>query len=252
MTDVAAPVEPAGSAGPAGPADPVNSTAEAYETLRQAIINADLAPGQIVSQVQLAAELNVSRTPLREALRRLQSEGLLEGDFNRRLRVAPLTVSDLEQVAAMRIMLESLCVQTSVPVLTDTDLACAAEAFDAMDAVWATTGSFHEFTAHHRRFHTTLFSASGERLRAQLEELWDHAERYRAIYRTTANDRMTLTTIAHDEHEAILTAARERDADRCGQLIASHLARTALAAIATLEPTYDPKMIRRATTLASG
>lgn len=148
----------------------------------------------------------------------------------------------------MRIMLESLGVQSSVPVLTATDLARAGEAFDGMDAVWATTGSFHEFTEHHRIFHTTLFSASGERMRTQLAELWDHAERYR----TTADGRMMLTTIAHDEHEAILTAARDRDAERCGRLIASHLARTALAAIATLETTYDPKMIRRATALASG
>lgn len=249
MTDVAAPPEPAESAAAAAP---VNSTAAAYETLRQAIINADLAPGQIVSQVRLAAELNISRTPLREALRRLQSEGLLEGDFNRRLRVAPLTVSDLEEIAAMRIMLEPLGVHTSVPLLTDTDLARAVQAFDAMDTVWVTTGSLHDFTSHHRVFHTTLFSASGERMRSQLEELWDHAERYRAVYRTTAGDRMTLASIAHDEHGAILTAARERDADRCARLVAAHLARTGLSTIATLQATYDPKLIRRATTLASG
>jgi DNA-binding GntR family transcriptional regulator len=250
MTEVAGPLPLATDS--AGMVEPANSTAQAYETVREAILNADLAPGQVVSQVQLAAELNVSRTPLREALRRLQSEGLLEGDFNRRLRVASLTVSDLEQIAAMRIMLESLGVQTSVPLLSDADLARAAEAFDAMDAVWVSTGSFHEFTVHHRIFHTTLFCAAGERMCMQLEELWDHAERYRAIYRTSANDRLTLTATAHDEHEAILLAARERDADQCRRLTASHLARTALTTIATLEATYDPKMIRQATTLASG
>src|ERR1700727_4082035 len=91
--------------------EPVNTTAQAYDALRRALINADLVPGAVVSQVQLAAQLNISRTPLREALRQLQSEGLLEGDFNRRLRVAPLSVDDLEQVAAMRIVLESLGVQ---------------------------------------------------------------------------------------------------------------------------------------------
>lgn len=248
MTDVVVPSEPPG---PTTPPDPVDFTAQAYEALRRSIINADLAPGQIVSQVRLAAELRVSRTPLREALRRLQSEGLLEGDFNRRLRVAPLTVDDLEQLATIRIMLEPFGVQSSVPMLTDCDLARANDAFEAMDAVWAGTGSFHEFTEHHRIFHSTLFSGSGERMRTQLAELWDHAERYRAIYRTTADNRITLTNIAHEEHEAILTAARDRDAERCGRLIASHLARTALRTIATLDPTYDPKLIRRATALSS-
>ncbi|GFG87918.1 hypothetical protein MALGJ_45940 [Mycolicibacter algericus] len=83
--------------------------------------------------MQLAAQLNISRTPLREALRRLQSEGLLEGDFNRRLRVAPLSVDDLEQVAAMRIMLESFGVEASVPKLDNERLDRAAEALRQMD-----------------------------------------------------------------------------------------------------------------------
>ena len=249
MTDVA---DPPHSAVEAVSIEPANSTAQAYETVRQAIINSDLAPGQIVSQVRLAAELNVSRTPLREALRRLQSEGLLEGDFNRRLRVAPLTVDDLEQVAAMRVMLESLGVQASVPLLSEADLARAAEALDSMDAVWSSTASSRQFNVHHRIFHTTLFSAAGTRMRTNLEELWDHAERYRAVYRNSANDRVALTNIAHDEHAAILAAARARDADRCGRLIATHLARTALISIAKLDPTHDPKLIRRSTALASG
>lgn len=247
MTDVTA----APSTGPLSD-DPVNTTAQAYEVIRRAIINAELVPGAVVSQVQLAAQLDISRTPLREALRRLQSEGLLEGDFNRRLRVAPLSVSDLEQVAAMRIVLETLGVQASVSKLEDHKLDEASAAFEEMDRVWSTTGSFEDFRVPHRMFHTILFSGAGTRMRCQLEELWDHAERYRAFYRQSASDAQALANIAHDEHAAILNSARNRDARGCGKLTAAHLARTALTTLAKLDPTHDPAIIRQATVLAAG
>jgi DNA-binding GntR family transcriptional regulator len=233
-------------------AAPVSTTEQAYTTVRQAIINADLAPGQIVSQVRLAAELNISRTPLREALRRLQSQGLLEGDFNRRLRVAPLTIDDLEQVAAMRIVLETLGVQSTVPKLGAEGLDRISHAFDGMDRAWSVTSDLQDFRVHHRIFHTTLFSKVGSRIRTQLEDLWDQAERYRVFYRQSADDRVTLAHIAHDEHAAIRDAAAQADAPLCGKLIASHLARTALGTIAKLDATHDPIIIREATTIASG
>ncbi|MGY4708455.1 GntR family transcriptional regulator [Mycolicibacterium sp. CBM1] len=234
--------------------EPVNTTAQAYTIIRAAIINAELKPGAVVSQVQLAAHLDISRTPLREALRRLQSEGLLEGDFNRRLRVAPLSVTDLEQVAAMRIVLETLGVQASVPSLDETQLATAAAAFEQMDRAWTDTsgGSFQDFRVPHRIFHTTLFSGAGTRVRCQLEELWDHAERYRAFYRESAHDAAVLAHIAHDEHAAILASARNRDARGCAKLTAAHLARTALTTLAKLDPTHDPAIVRQATMLATG
>jgi DNA-binding GntR family transcriptional regulator len=234
--------------------EPVNTTAAAYDVIRRAIINADLRPGAVVSQVRLAAQLDISRTPLREALRRLQSEGLLEGDFNQRLRVAPLSVGDLEQVAAMRIVLETLGVQASVPHLDDRRLDQATAAFEEMDRVWNSTSSssFEEFRVPHRLFHTTLFSGVGVRMRCELEELWDHAERYRAYYRQSASDAVALAHIAHDEHAAILHSARNRDARGCGKLIAAHLARTALTTLAKLDPTHDPSIIRQATVLAAG
>ncbi|GFG85600.1 GntR family transcriptional regulator [Mycolicibacter algericus] len=197
---------------------PVSTTAQAYDTVRRAIINAELSPGTYVSQVQLAAQLNISRTPLREALRRLQSEGLLEGDFNRRLRVAPLSVDDLEQVAAMRIMLESFGVEASVPKLDSERLDRAAEALRQMDRTLSDPESYDAFHVPHRIFHTALFSAVGPRMRSQLEELWDHAERYRAYYRQSASDALALASIAHDEHASIMRSAWEGDAVRCGNL----------------------------------
>jgi DNA-binding GntR family transcriptional regulator len=160
-------------------------------------------------------------------------------------------VIDLEQIAAMRISLATLGVRASVAALGDDDMAAVVGALHRMDrAVQPATLSFDEFRASHRVFHMTLFSKVGDRMRTQLEGLWDHAERYRVAYRRTADDQTALANIAHDEHAAIVEAARQRDPQCSGYLIAVHLARTALATIAKLDATHDPKLIREAVTIA--
>jgi GntR family transcriptional regulator, rspAB operon transcriptional repressor len=70
----------------------------AYEQLRSKILLGELAPGATFSQVQLASQLGISRTPLREAVRLLQTEGLLDSEPNRRVRVSPLTTEDFEDL----------------------------------------------------------------------------------------------------------------------------------------------------------
>ncbi|MEU5323972.1 GntR family transcriptional regulator [Streptomyces sp. NPDC021056] len=230
----------------------INNTAQAYAQVRRAIMTSELRPGQIISQVRLAAQLNISRTPLREALRQLQTEGLLEGDFNRRVRVAPMSIEDLEQIAAMRITLESLGVRSSVPRLTHADLARAEAACQAMDECYAARFSEgRNFRDPHRVFHTTLFGQVGSRMRAQLEDLWDHAERYRTFYFETAPSVDTIAHIGHDEHAAILAAAQRRDGQECGILIARHLARTALTSLARIDAAHDPWLVREAVRLAT-
>ena len=74
-------------------ADNGQNTEDVYERVRNAILDGQLAPGAVMSQVALAQDLGISRTPLREALRMLQSEGLVEGEPNRRVRVAPMTAA---------------------------------------------------------------------------------------------------------------------------------------------------------------
>ena len=99
------------------------NTEDVYERVRAAILDGDLAPGSVMSQVALAEELGISRTPLREALRMLQSEGLVEGEPNRRVRVAPISAKDLEELCVIRITLESEALRLSVPAMTSEDIA---------------------------------------------------------------------------------------------------------------------------------
>jgi DNA-binding GntR family transcriptional regulator len=134
---------------------PVESQRRAYEKVRELILLGQLKPGARVSQVQLAAELELSRTPLREALRRLETEGLVQLDFNRRLRVAPLSVPDLESLYALRILSEPLAVRLSTTVLSERQLAAAAEALADTNAA-ADQGDEAALLEAHRRFHFIL------------------------------------------------------------------------------------------------
>jgi DNA-binding GntR family transcriptional regulator len=95
-----------------------------YSSLRESILNGALPPGESLSQVQLASQLGVSRGPLREAVRMLQREGLVEAEVNRRGRVSSFSIDDLEQLYAMRIVHESLAIRINVPALrSDIDAA---------------------------------------------------------------------------------------------------------------------------------
>jgi DNA-binding GntR family transcriptional regulator len=108
---------------PAQTLDGGASTQHAYDELRRKILQGELAPGATFSQVQLSTQLGVSRTPLREAVRLLQMEGLLRTDPRRRVRVSPLSTEDFEDLYAIRIALESLAVRLTVPQLSEAELA---------------------------------------------------------------------------------------------------------------------------------
>src|SRR6202167_6293039 len=109
---------------------PELSTRIVHDQLRASILRGEFDSDAPISQVQLAARLGVSRTPLREALRMLQREGLIDSEPNRRVRVAQLTVPDLEQLYAARIVIESLGVRVAVP-------ACEAEDLEWMGRLLA-------------------------------------------------------------------------------------------------------------------
>jgi DNA-binding GntR family transcriptional regulator len=84
------------------------------------------------------------------------------------------------------------------------------------------------------------------RMRRPIENMWDHAERYRQLYQESAEDRLALLQLAMKEHYGIFAAARDRDATLCSRLVAEHMARTALTVIAEVDKAHDPTRVREA------
>ena len=213
---------------------------QAYARLREAILHGRLAPGTVVSQVQLARELGFSRTPLREALRMLQREGLISGETNRMVRVADFSIEDVEELYAVRIANEALAIRLSVPLMTAADDLALERSLEAM-ARYATERDIDAWELRHRAFHAQLVGHAGKRLGRLLSELYDHAERYRRLYVTSEPRAMSIGVA---EHVAIVEACHARDADRAGAELARHLSRTALMALMQLAPEHEPAMVR--------
>jgi DNA-binding GntR family transcriptional regulator len=211
---------------------------QVHDRVREAILNADLAPGMVMSQVALADELGVSRTPLREALRRLQGEGLIEAEPNRRVRVAPITASDVEELYALRVTIEVESLRLSMPHLRSEHIARLQGYLAEMDH-YAEVKDYGGWTVPHAAFHAQLTALAGERFSLLLKQLFDHAERYRRLH------------IGHGptawgaDHRGILEAVKAGDTDKGAQLLARHFARTAFEVIEFVEPGYEPVRLRQ-------
>jgi DNA-binding GntR family transcriptional regulator len=227
------------------PLDGAASSQHAYDQLRRRVLSGELPPGTAFSQVQLATQLGISRTPLREAVRRLQSEGLLRSEHNRRVRVSPLSTSDFEDLYVMRIALDSLAAKITVPQLSDTDIAALRQALGVATTA-ADRGDLASYHEPHRRFHYGLYAYGGSRLVERVQDLWDHADRYRLLYQGHAGERAYLVQLASGDHAAILEAAERRDAGLCARRVAAHLARTALMTMVRVDHGHDPVRVRAA------
>jgi DNA-binding GntR family transcriptional regulator len=219
------------------PADGLGTKA-VYDRVRDAILEGEIAPGSTMSQVALANELGVSRTPLREALRMLQSEGLVEAERNRRVRVAAISPRDLEELCVMRVTLEAEAIRLAVPRMTAEDLG-RLEGYVAEMAHFAQEEDYRRWVVPHRAFHRALTAPAGERFSLVLGQLFDHAERYRRMHIGHGP-----SAWATADHRAILDACKQRDREQAGQLLGRHFARTAFELLEMVEPGYEPALLR--------
>lgn len=216
--------------------------AAVHARLRDAILCGELKPGEVISQVQIARELGVSRTPLREAIRMLQREGLLEGEPNKRMRVAAFSIADMEELYSLRVTVEALGIRLTVPQLSDDELTELGEKL-ALMAHFTERGDYEGYRVPHREFHAGLVAKAGNLIVQLLAQLSDHGELYRRLHTTQAPHAWTT---AATEHRAILDACVDRDPDLAAVRLAEHLAHTVLGNLELLESGYKPLALRRA------
>ena len=210
-------------------ADASSQADHAYRLLRREILHGALMPGEWLRAATLRAQYQLGLTPIREALFRLSSEGLVANENNRGCRVTSASRAELADLMATRRDIERLCLVQAIAV---GDTGWEAEIVAALHVLSRTALPHHDTDAagaeawemQHRRFHHALVSACPS---AWLRRFWgtlaDHSERYRKIRLLHHRQADALVRDVAREHQAIAEAVLARDADTAVALMDTHL-----------------------------
>ena len=201
--------------------------------LRDEIVRGSFKPGEHLRLEDIAARFEVSTMPVREALRELESEGLVTIFPRRSAVVTELTAEDIEDIYDIRATLEAMATRLAVPRMTEAicqDLASIVEQMDGQ------LGHVATLVKLNHRFHSTLYAASGRRHLCDL----NHTLRYRTQHYLHAYmDDLGSMALAQEEHRAILDACRRRDAEEAASLVEKHLTEVGQAIIGFIRRRYE-------------
>ncbi|MFI0242501.1 GntR family transcriptional regulator [Streptomyces sp. NPDC016845] len=206
----------------------------AYAELRDQILNGSLAAGSRLAQYDLAASLNMSITPLREAIRRLSSEGLVTVETHRDVRVSTMTADEARQLFEVRLSLDPTAAALAAARRTEDDITALRAAVDQLLPVTRQWGE--GALSAHRVFHQTLYRAShNDVLIKMLDDLWDKSDRYRRLgLDLPPGDEPRTRDL--QEHHRLVDLVVDGQADRAAQLMHDHIANSLTAtAISALE-----------------
>ncbi len=212
----------------------------AREAIRSAIILGQLAPGTLHSVQALASRFGISRTPVREALIDLSKQGMVRFERNRGVRILETSVHDLEEILAIRLLLEPAATYRAVAQFTPAALRELEIEVDEMASA-TDRGDRFGFMRHDRRFHSIVLGMSGNR---RLQEFVDQIRdlvvaRGNSTLGTTRSPRELV-----DEHRVILERIRGGDALGAASAMREHINRTGCLLIA--QEGGDPDVLERA------
>lgn len=223
------------------------SGSSAYARVRRGIVEGRYRPGERLVEQRLAEELDLSRTPVREAFRRLQAEGLVVVEPNRGVRVRGLSVDEIGDLYELRARLEALAAELAAVRATPEELAELAEAetrFAAAvsDASTGDVASIRAVFAANERFHRAVLVAA-------------HHDRVAQSLARTVDDTLVFQAFRHYQpaamarsvqfHQMIADAIRRGEADRAGRLVHEHVLQgrdqllDVLGDSASVDPLYE-------------
>jgi DNA-binding GntR family transcriptional regulator len=185
------------------------------DVLREAIIYGEFPEGHAIRQEEFAERYQVSRMPVREALRALYTEGWVEIIPNKGAYIVPLDPEDVVQLFEARAALEAVAARHSLPRLSDMKKRALELAHNQL-----ATALPRNYLQHHKAFHLALYAGATPRLQRLISQQMDAAERYLRFESKV----LTVKNTDRKEHQALLNAALKGDIDTTQQLIAEHIA----------------------------
>ncbi|WP_123747818.1 GntR family transcriptional regulator [Saccharothrix texasensis] len=206
----------------ADPTGPYETKSEyAYGYLRRRVLDGEPVPGSGINQFTVAKAAGIGTTPLREALKRLKGEGLVELDAHRDARVTPLRAEEARDLVELRRALDPLAVALAAERRTAADVEAIREAAEGLRALPGNPD--HEDLPAHRRFHAALYRASRNVLLiGTLDGLWDKSDRYRRM--ALEVDRGGAARAEEDrEHGALVDLVVAGDAEGASAVMRGHV-----------------------------
>lgn len=208
------------------------------DVLREAITTGVLRANQPLPQDEIAAQLRVSHIPVREALRQLQSEGLVTYQANRGATVTSHSAEEIREIYEIRAILETAAIRSATSLLDSARINRAEAILDAAEAAidGAAWGSLDV------DFHRLIYHLDGRpRLRELIEGLLRRVDRYWLSHGLMLKHRAEFEA----EHRALLDAIRDRNAERAAELLRRHLAGASERLIAELDQGTQPAVASR-------
>ena len=208
----------------------------AYRQVRDRILSGQLQPGAVIQQRELASQIGISTTPLREALRRLKSEGLVELDAHRDARIAPLRAEEGRDLLELRMSLDPLAAGLAAQRRTNADIQAIRAAHSGLEPL-PTHPAIEQLVAH-RNYHAAIYRAShNDLLIDALEGLWDKADRYRRLALQTERGQEARDQKAK-EHQMLVDFIAAGDSDQAANVMRAHIS-TSLGATAVWRLGHD-------------
>lgn len=208
-----------------------------FNTLRQAILRGELKPGERLMEIALAEKLGVSRTPIREAMRKLELEGLVVMIPRRGAQVANITEKDLNDVLEVRITLENLAIEKACSNMTEEDIRALEAAAKEFEHTFE-DGDLVKMAEADVNFHEAIYrAADNERLMQVLNNLREQIYRYRVEYLKEEETRKLLVK----EHDEIYEAIRNRDVKTAQEISYQHIENQREAIIRSIREENDSR-----------
>ncbi len=218
-------------------------SANAFALLRSDIIAGSLEAGSRLRMIELQARYGIGSSPLREALSRLAADRLVLQEVNRGFRVPPISLADFEDIAALRIELETQAIEASVRAgdeAWEEGIVLAHHRLRRQGRRERETDSdivSEEWEARHRDFHNALISSCGSAWTLHFcSVLYDQFDRYR---RRAGRDPIVQAVLSR-QHDELLEAAISRDPGRARRILAEHILGTRDAVVARLRRLEPP------------
>lgn len=190
-----------------------------FNTLRQAILKGELAPGERLMEIQLAERLGVSRTPIREAIRKLELEGLVLMIPRKGAEVAKISEKSLRDVLEVRRSLEGLAIELACQRMTSEDIDELEEKQEEFQKA-IEKGKAMEIAETDEAYHDVIYKGTcNDRLIQMINNLREQMYRYRLEYIKDEDKRQVLLL----EHENILSALKQRKTEEAKEAMREHI-----------------------------